>query len=173
MKLTSEQQSEIAIYSPLSEGLSQQIQRVIDGKMTSASVTFFETGFDPDPYVQVGLPAANSDITLEVISNTYLNDKLNSWQVSKLQSIGWNLPTATNPNFWIRTSPTDTYELSQVFVYSVQSAFGITPETWFSFGTAPLDMAMNGSSLFWRKRGQTGVVCLPGQNIDEAIEGKL
>lgn len=170
MKLSTKQLSEISIYSPLAEGLSLQIQNVISGKATSAGVTFLGTGFKPYPYVQVGLPDARGQLTLEVISNTFLDTKLTQWQVSQLIAAGWNAPDKTNPNFWMVVNPQDTFELAKVFIYAVHLVFGLTPGTWFTFGTAPLEVAMNNSGLFWRKRGATGVVCLPGQNKEFVLE---
>ncbi len=171
MKLTNKQETEISIYSPLTEGLSLQIQRVLKGDLTSADVTFLGTGYKPDPYVQVGLPAENGEITLEVVSNTFLETKLTDWQIKELLAFGWNAPDAHNPNFWMRTDPNDTHDSSQVLVYSAKLVFGLTPDTWFTFGTSPLDEAMNNSGLFWRMRGKAGVVCLPGQNKSSALEG--
>jgi hypothetical protein len=171
LKLSTKQLSEISIYSPLAEGLSLQIQNVISGKATSAGVSFLETGFKPYPYVQVGLPDARGQLTLEVISNTFLETKLTEWQVSQLVTAGWKAPDETNPNFWMVVSPEDTLELAKVLIYAVHLVFGMKPNTWFSFGTAPIEVAMNNSGLFWRRKGATGVVCLPGQNPDETLEG--
>lgn len=171
MKLTTKQQSQLAIYSPLAEGLSTQIQRVLDAKMTSASLTLFETGVRPNPYVQVGLPDAGGNLTLEVMSNTFLETKLTEWQVSQLISNGWKAPDESNPNFWMVVGSEDTLEAAKILVYAMHLVFGLRPETWFSFGTAPLDVAMNQSGLFWTRKGNTGVVCLPGQNRALTVEG--
>jgi hypothetical protein len=171
MKLNAKQQSQIAIYSPLAEGLSIQIQRVLDGKMTSAGLTLLETGVRPHPYVQVGLPDENGRLTLEVISNTFLETKLTDWQIGQLMSNGWKAPDEGNPNFWMVTDSQDTTEMSKVMVYAMHLVFGLRPDTWFTFGTAPLDEAMNNSGLFWHMKGKTGVVCLPGQNMEYTLEG--
>ena len=171
MKLTSKQKSEISIYSPLTEGLSIQIQKVISKDSTSADVTFLGTSFTPDPYVQVGMPVESGEITLEVISNTFLETKLTEWQISKLLSLGWNAPNSQNPNFWISASADDAFEASQVMVFAAHSVFGLESDTWFTFGTSPIDEEMNNSGLFWRMKGKTNVVCLPGQNRERALEG--
>ena len=171
MKLSPQQHAEISIYSPISEGLSRQIQRVVRQDTTSADVTFLSTGFKPDPYVQVGLPDENGSITIEVISNTFLDTKLTEWQINNLMSLGWNAPNSINPNFWLTVNAEATYEASQFMVYAVHSVFGLEPGAWFTFGTSPADEALNNSGLFWRRRGDAGVICLPGQNADETVEG--
>jgi hypothetical protein len=172
MKLATKQQSEISIYSPLSEGLSKQIQGVVRRDSTSADVTLLGTSFKPDPYVQVGSPDEKGDMTFEVISNTFLETKLTEWQISKLISLGWNAPNSQNPNFWITASTDDTLEAAQFMVYAMHSVFGLEPDTWFTFGTSPTDEAMNNSGLFWRMKSKSGIVCLPGQNISETVEGQ-
>jgi len=172
LKLSTKQLSEISIYSPLTEGLSLQIQNVISGTTTSAGVTFLETSINPYPYVQVGSPDAGGLLTLEVISNTYLETKLTEWQVALLTDIGWNPPDESNPNFWLVAKADDTHELAKILIYAVHLVFGISEETWFTFGTAPIDLAMNNSGLFWHMRGASGIVCLPGQNVESTIEGK-
>jgi hypothetical protein len=171
MKLTPKQHSEISIFSPLTEGLSQQIQRVLRSEATSASITFLGTSFKPDPYVQVGMANEERQLTLEVMSNTFLETKLTQFQVGQLIEIGWNSPDKSNPNFWMLVDSQDTLEIAKTMFYGAHLVFGIRPETWFSFGTAPLDEAMNNSGLFWHMKGKSGVACLPGQNSELASEG--
>jgi len=115
---------------------------------------------------------ANEDghLTPEVISNTFLETKLTQFQVAQLIEIGWNGPYKSNPNFWMVVDSQDTLEVAKAMFYAAHLAFGIRPETWFSFGTAPLDEAMNDSGLFWRMKGKSGVVCLPGENSELATE---
>jgi hypothetical protein len=108
-----------------------------------------------------------------VVSNTFLETKLTEWQVSQLIGTGWKAPDKTNPNFWRVVTPDDTLELAKVLIYAVHLVFGIKPDTWFSFGTAPSEVAMNNSGLFWRSRGAAGVVCLPGQNKEMTLEGSV
>jgi hypothetical protein len=171
MKLTNKQETEISIYSPLTEGLSLQMQSVLKGTRTSAGVNLLSTSVKPSPYVQVGMPNDKGQLTLEVCSNTFLETKLTDWQVAQLQEVGWNAPDNTNPNFWMVTDSQDTTETSKVMVYAMHLVFGLQPDTWFTFGTSPLDEAMHNSGLFWRMKGKAGVVCLPGQNKESAVEG--
>jgi hypothetical protein len=173
VKLTNQQETEISIYSPLTEGLSLQIQSVMLGKRTSAGVNLLNTPLKPSPYVQVGMPNDKNQLTLEACSNTFLETKLTDWQAAQLQEVGWAAPDKTNPNFWMVTDSQDTAEMSKVMVYAMHLVFGLRPDTWFTFGTAPLDEAMNNSGLFWHMKGKTGVVCLPGQNKDRTVEGGL
>ena len=171
MKLTSKQETEISIYSPLTEGLSIQIQGVLDGKNTSAGVNLLSSSVKSYPYVQVGLPNSQGQLTLEAMSNTFLETKLTDWQVAQLTEVGWNAPDESNPNFWMVADSQDTHELAKVMVYALHLVFGLRPDTWFSFGTGPLDEAINHSGLFWRMKGKTAVVCLPGQNKGATLEG--
>jgi len=69
------------------------------------------------------------------------------------------------------TDSQDTNQISKVMVYAMHLVFGLRPDTWFTFGTSPLDEAINNSGLFWHMKGKTGVVCIPGQNKDRAVEG--
>jgi hypothetical protein len=172
VKLTNKQEKEISIYSPLTEGLSIQIQGVLDGKNTSAGVNLLNTSVKPFPYVQVGMPNSKGQLTLEAVSNTFLDTKLTGWQVAQLQEVGWKVPDNTNPNFWMVTDSQDTTEMSKVMVYAMHLVFGLRPNTWFTFGSSPHDEAMHNSGLFWRMKGTTGVVCLPGQNKDMTFEGR-
>jgi hypothetical protein len=171
MKLTNKQETEISIYSPLTEGLSLQMQSVLKGTRTSAGVNLLSTSVKPSPYVQVGMPNDKGQLTLEVCSNTFLETKLTDWQVAQLQEVGWNAPDNKNPNFWMVTDSQDTTETSKVMVYAMHLVFGLQPDTWFTFGTSPLDEAINNSGLFWRIKGTSGAVCLPGQNKDMTVEG--
>lgn len=173
MKLTNKQESEISIYSPLTEGLSLQIQSVMQGKRTSAGVNLLSTSVKPSPYVQAGMPNANSQVTLEVCSNSFLNTKLTDWQAAQLQEVGWKAPDKTNPNFWMVTDSQDTTEMSKAMVYAMHLVFDLRPDTWYTFGSSPLDEAIHNSGLFWRMKGRAGVVCLPGQNKSSALEGIL
>lgn len=171
MKLTNKQESEISIYSPLTAGLSLQIQSVMQGKRTSAGVNLLNTGVKPSPYVQAGMPNANRRLTLEVCSNTFLDTKLTDWQAAQLQEVGWKAPDKANPNFWMVTDSQDTTEMSKVMVYAMHLVFDLRPDTWFTFGSSPFDEAMHNSGLFWRMKGKAGVVCIPGQNKGATLEG--
>jgi hypothetical protein len=170
MKLTDKQRSEIAVFSPLVEGLVIQMNKVLSGEDTSVDVTFFGTGYSPDPYVQVGLPAENGDFTLEVVSHRFLETKLQDHQIRFLLDNGWNKPGSENPNFWMRVDSKDLYEAARIMVFAAVKVFGLLPNTWFTFGMAPSEREMNPGGLFWRKRGSTGVICLPGQNLDRILE---
>jgi hypothetical protein len=139
--------------------------------MTSAGLTLFGTDVRPYPYVQVGMPDADGKLTLEVMSNTFLETKLTEWQISQLISSGWKAPDENNPNFYMVVGSDDTVEVARILVYAMHLVFGLKPESWFGFGTAPLEEAMNQSGLFWTMKGRTGVVCLPGQNKESTIEG--
>lgn len=132
-------------------------------------VVFFESG--PQPYVQ-GELLDNGKIRIEFSSNVFLEPDLSREQISSLDSLGWSKPNGVLPNY----SKTFAfgYPKQSIAIYvltSIRVVLNPPIGAWLDFGSSELDLEVASSRALWHKLDAPGVVCLPGQNPGETIEG--
>jgi hypothetical protein len=173
MPFIDKKQTNITIFSPLIDTLAVQLVKVAAGEIDSGALIFLNTNYKPNPYGQFVLNKWGN-LVLEVVSNSFLETKLTDWQISKANELGWRSPNEENPNFW-NPFPieADKRYLARLLVEVCVVLFEVKPDTWFTFGSAPEDMTVNESEVFWHLKGNQGVVCLAGQNMELTVEGGL
>lgn len=141
------------------------------GKADSFGITFLDTNYTPNPYLQASL-GTQGNLIVELVSNEYLTTKLTRWQESQLRLLGFRMPDRANPNHnrVVHHSEQPTYTARHL-LDSARTVFEIKDEAWFTFGLSDYAIALAESSAFWHNITDESRLCLPGVNESVTREG--
>ncbi len=132
-------------------------------------ILLYESG--PQPYVQ-GELLEGGKVRIEFSSNVFLEKPLDAQQKSSLGSLGWSTPNGENPNY--SKIFAFGYPVGSIALYlltTIRIVLNPPLKTWFDFGTTKPDLEVTSSAPLWHKLDSPEIVCLPGQNASETIEG--
>lgn len=143
---------------------------VQNGRAVSASLAIVDSKYQTAPYVQFSM--LGGSLLTELISNSFMKPKLTAWEEGRIRALGWKDPTETQPNFSREFSRSDSREVAGFLISSLREAFDFNMESWFTFGSSKDELPLIQSGLFWRSYQIEHVLCLPGSNLHESLEGR-
>jgi hypothetical protein len=158
-------------WEPAHKALERLLEQLRLLHRTSFSLSFAVPAYEPNPYLQVSIDASG-DLILECSSNVYLEPDIGRWQISQLDALGWSKPNGMNPNF--NKTISSKHAVSSTARYlltTMRMVFSLPEDVWIVFENTDLDYEIFSSSDFWHKLHVPGIVCLPGFNHLETIEG--
>lgn len=160
-----------SIWEPLHDAFTKLLLELQKGLRRDFLVSFEIDGFSPYPYIQAKLNP-EGDFVIEFTSNVYLEPDLNRVQISRLDAIGWRKPNGRNPNYTkIVNGDQPPSSLARYITTTLRMIYELDESVWIVFGDKNEDRAIYSDDTFWHRLGQEGVVCLPGKNAKETIEG--
>lgn len=158
-------------WEPLNDAFTALLLELQKGLRKNFLVSFEIDGFSPYPYIQASLNA-DDDFVIEFASNVYLEPDLNRVQIARLDAIGWRKPNGRNPNYTKIVSGGQPAEsLSRYITTTLRIIYDLEESVWILFGDQEQDHRIYARDGFWHRLGQEGVVCLPGHNAEETVEG--
>jgi hypothetical protein len=158
-------------WEPLHFAFAQLLTDLDQGGRKSFIVSFEIDDFHPYPYIQVSLDEVG-DFVIEFTSNVYLEPDLNRTQIARLDSMGWRKPNGRNPNYTKVASRTQPFgNLARYITTTLRMVYELDESVWIFFGDSDMDYDIYSSELFWHRLGRTAVVCLPGRNTQDTVEG--
>jgi hypothetical protein len=158
-------------WSALHSTITQTIAQLEHRKRNAFTVRILLHESGPQPYIQ-GELLEGGKVRIEFSSNVFLETELDAKQTSSLCSLGWSTPNGENPNY--SKSFAFGYPKTSIALYlltSIRIVLNPPLKTWFDFGATTPDLEVTSTSNLWHKINSPGVVCLPGQNKTETIEG--
>lgn len=160
-----------SIWEPLYEAFTNLLLELQKGQRLNFIVSFEIDGFSPYPYIQANL-SLEGDFVIEFTSNVYLEPDLNRVQIARLDAIGWRKPNGRNPNYTkIVNGDQPAASLARYITTTLRMIYELDESVWIVFGDKDEDRPTYSVDAFWHRLGQEGVVCLPGKNSSETVEG--
>jgi hypothetical protein len=160
-----------SIWEPLYDAFATLLVELQKGLRKSFVVSFEIDGFSPYPYIQAALNR-EGDFVVEFTSNLYLEPDLSRKQIERLDSIGWRKPNSRNPNYTkIVNGDQPASSLARYITTTLRIIYNLDESVWIVFGDVAEDYRAYSVDSFWHRMGKEGVVCLPGMNAEETIEG--
>lgn len=160
-----------SIWEPLHDAFTMLLLELQKGLRKDFLVSFEIDGFSPYPYIQANLNR-EGDFVIEFTSNVYLEPDLNSVQIARLDAIGWRKPNGRNPNYTkIVNGDQPATTLARYVTTTLRLIYELDESVWIVFGDRVEDRPIYSVDSFWHRLNQEGVVCLPGKNASETIEG--
>jgi hypothetical protein len=158
-------------WTPLYDATTTLFEQLSRGEREALSISIGLQDFGIPPYVQA-TKQDNGSFLVELSSNVFLEPDISSLQKAQVDGLGWNKPNGKTPNYWKEVEGSLKAEtIARYLVTTLRVVFELKTDSWFSFGTAPLDLEVASRSTFWHKLGAPSVVCLPDHNHAETVEG--
>ena len=158
-------------WTPLYDATADLFDQLNRGEREVLSLNLGLQDFGIPPYVQAS-KQENGSFLLELSSNVFLEPDISPLQRAQVDGLGWNKPNGMNPNYWKQVEGSlETDTIARYLVTTLRVVFELRTDTWFSFGTSPLDLKVASRGTFWHRLGSSSVVCLPNHNHTETIEG--
>jgi hypothetical protein len=158
-------------WTPLYDATTTLFDQLNTGEREVLSLSIGLQEFDIPPYVQAS-KEDGGNFLVELTSNVFLEPDISPLQRAQVSGLGWNKPNGVKPNYWKEVEGSlDTGTIARYLVTTLRVVFELKTDTWFSFGTSPLDLEIASSSTFWHRLGSSSEVCLPNHNHSETVEG--
>ena len=158
-------------WGPVIDATTGALDDIKRGITPFFELSFLGTDFTPEPYVQASLKESGQ-LVLELMSNEYLKPKINKFNESQLRILGFQVPDNSNPNFHRECSPKEQPILqAKILIEAARRVFDLQDNTWFAFGGSNYEKALAESDAFWHYKGNKQILCLPGRNESETLEG--
>jgi hypothetical protein len=160
-----------SVWEPLHTAFAALLLELLRGPRLNFTVSFEIDGFSPYPYIQAALNQ-DDDFVIEFTSNVYLEPDLSKVQIARLDAIGWRKPNGRNPNYTRIIDGTQSPgTLARYIVTTLRLIYELDEDVWIVFGDIEADFKIYSSDSFWHRLGYEGIVCLPGRNPAETVEG--
>ena len=166
----------IATLPPLLEGEWISVREAISSQLRRMSETEYNLKFDvyenPESskiYAQASLGDSGNFI-IEIESNQFLDTKFSDREIQVLRILGWQMPSAENPNYW-RKCPQhwDKDLIATLLLQALLRTNRLNQNSWFSFGFDEFGLDLAQSGAFWVNKDDSRFLCLMGSNSPNAV----